>query len=695
VIKFDFIYQFNLFLYKLIVRSNKIGLIQFPLMRISVGFLSGLLLAFWLKPGWEIGGFLMASAVLIFGIIFLIANKKNTPLFGVATLYFSVCLGIFTWVLHADLLRSNHYLHQITSENQLVELVLEEKLKPNHYNHRYFAQVKTVDNQKSYGTLLLNIDKKDYPEQPHIGQTLRVYSKIFPNRKNKNPGNFDYATYLEKQQVYAQIYTDSTNISFGEIEKTVSYFTYQLRNRILENLRESGFNQTELSVLHALILGQQQDISPEILQDYRFAGAVHILSVSGLHVAYIYAFLNFLLLFFPNNKTGRAVKLILLLVSLWGFALLAGMAPAIVRAVVMFSFVSVGKFIHRNTNIFHTLLASAVFILLCKPSFLFDVGFQLSYVALFFILWVHPIFSGFWKPKNKITKYFWEILTVSFAAQIGTFPLSMYYFHQFPSLFFITNLLILPLLSAVMIYGVVITVLAAFDLTNFYLSKILEYGIYIIDEIIGFVARFESFVFKDVSFNMGMLVGFYLLLFGFFVWLKTPKFRNLTWVLTSVLLVQSVYIFTKIQTKNASEWLVFNQSKTTLLAERHGTNITFFSNDSLISKYLSENYSIDNFIEQFDKQPLRNVYFFNGKMILVVDSFSVFPKGLKPDIVLLIQSPKINMERIFKEHLPELVIADASNYKSYIELWKKSCENHQVAFHSTYEKGYFSIKKEE
>src|SRR5690606_9777276 len=433
---------------------------------------------------------------------FFKTKRKGTLFFGIATLYCSASLGVFTWVLHADLLRKNHYLHQIKSDNQLIELVLEEKLKPNDYNHRYFAQVKSIDNQSSCGTILLNINKNDYPEEPDIGLHLRVYSKIFPNRKNKNPGNFDYAKYLEKQQVYVQIYTDSTNVFFGEVEKSINYHTYNLRNKILENLRKSGFNETELSVLHALILGQQQDISPEILQDYRFAGAVHILSVSGLHVAYIYAFLNFLLLFFPNNKTGRIIKLILLLLSLWGFALLAGMAPAIVRAVVMFSFVSVGQFLHRNTNIFHTLLASAVFILLWKPSFLFDVGFQLSYVALFFILWVHPIFSGFWRPKNKIVKYLWEILTVSFAAQIGTFPLSMYYFHQFPSLFFITNLLILPLLSAVMIYGVVITVLAAFDITNFYLSKILEYGILIINEIIGFVAEFEPFVFQDVSFNM-------------------------------------------------------------------------------------------------------------------------------------------------------------------------------------------------
>lgn len=666
-------------------------LLDFPLTKISISFLIGLILAFCLQPDWVTGGILIISGILFLCFSFWLRKKSSA--FGVATLYCSVSLGVFTWVLHADLLRENHYLYQIKPKNQLIELVLEEKLKPNQYNHRYFATVKAIDNQKSCGKVLLNMSIEDYPTELEIGQKVKIYSKIFPTQKNKNPGNFDYSKYLEKQQVYAQVYTDSSNVFLDDVEKNIGYYTYKLRTKILDNLGTSSFKETELGVLHALILGQQQDISPEVLQDYRYAGAVHILSVSGLHVAYIYAFLSFLLRFFPNNQASKMVKLVLLILSLWGFAFLAGMAPAIVRAVVMFSFVSIGKFLRRHTNIFHTLLVSAVFILLCKPSFLFDVGFQLSYIALFFILWVHPILSSLWKPKNQIAVYFWEIITVSFAAQIGTFPLSMYYFHQFPSLFFVTNLLILPILSIVMIYGVMITVLAAFDVANFYLSKSLEYGIFTINEIIGFVANFESFVLRDISFNIGMLLGYYLLLFSFFIWLKAPKYQNLKRVLASVLIVQSVSIFTKIQTQNTSEWIVFNQNKSTLLAERKGKSITFFSNDSILNKYLSENYVVDNFIENIGREPIRNVYFFEGKKILVIDDFSVFPKGLQPDILLLRGSPKINLERVLLEQLPEKVIADASNYKSYVELWRKTCELHQVDFHSTYEKGYFSFRK--
>ena len=217
----------------------------------------------------------------------------------------------------------------------------------------------------------------------------------------------------------------------------------------------------KLQVVSALILGQQQDISKEILKDYQYAGAIHILSVSGLHVGFILLFITFLLRPLPKNKYGNWIRLLAILLGLWGFAIIAGLSPSVIRSATMFSFVAIGMNLKRSTNIFHTLLVSLFIILLFKPSFLFDVGFQLSYLSLFFILWIQPLLSKIWIPKNKILRYFWDILTVSFAAQIGALPLSIYYFHQFPGLFFVTNIIILPFLSIIMGLGVFVMTLAA------------------------------------------------------------------------------------------------------------------------------------------------------------------------------------------------------------------------------------------
>lgn len=666
------------------------NLLKFPLVKVTFGFVFGLLVAFYFGFGLIIGISGIVFSFFFFLLVYFFKVKKN--FFGISVVVLSVGLGVFTWILHNDILHKNHYFHKISDEKQLINLTLDTKLKPNAYNHRYYAWVNSVDNQKSEGMVLIGINKNLYPTAPEIGTNFEVFSKIIPNSIPKNPSQFDYGKYLERQKVYAQIYTDSTSIRKLQTEKTLHYYTYKIRNRILENLRKSGFSEDELTIFHALILGQQQDISPEILQAYQYAGAVHILSVSGLHVAYIYLFLNFILKFIPNHRKGKILKLSILLLSLWGFALLAGLAPAIVRAVTMFSFVSVGAFLNRNTGIMYSLVISMLLILLCNPSFLFDVGFQLSYLALFFIVWTKPMMDKFYNPTNKIKKYVWDIITVSFSAQIGVLPLSLYYFNQFPTLFVITNLLVLFPLSIFMVYGVILSVLAFFGMTNFHLSKIMEYGIKYINEISFQVAEYESFVFRDVPFNVYMLLGWYVVIFSFFIWLNNRKYQSLIAVFLGVVVLQTVYIFNKIDIKNSDEFIVFNKSRTTLLTERKANQISVFTNDSLSENdYLIKSYKVGSFSKIIKTDSLQNFYYSNGKKILLIDNSSVYNADLSADVVLLVGSPKINLERFLKDHKPEIIIADASNYKSYVQLWKQTCQKYKIRFHSTYENGFYRV----
>src|SRR5690606_22917397 len=181
-------------------------------------------------------------------------------------------------------------------------------------------------------------------------------------------------------------------------------------------------------------------------------------------------------------------------------------------------------------------------------------------------------------------KYVWDIVTVSLSAQIGVLPLVLYYFNQFPTLFIITNLLVLFPLSIFMVYGVILSILALFGITNFYLSKIMEFGIKYINEVSFRVANFESFVFTDISFNVYMLVGWYVVIFSFFVWLKNRKYQSLLIMFFGILLLQTVYIFNKIEIKNSDEFIVFNKNRTTLLSDRKANEIQIFTNDSLSEK---------------------------------------------------------------------------------------------------------------
>ena len=433
------------------------SILTFPLARITIGFVAGILGAYYLNPNPECIFTLLLLSGILFGIAYFLSkqNAINPFYFGFATYFLAMGIGATTQIIHTDSFQQSNYVHDPTifEKPHLVSVTVREKLRSSAYNDRYIAMVNKIDTKEHSGRILLNV-RKDSLNQPfEIGVHLRIKGSLYKNSLAKNPNQFDYGKYLENKQIYAQLYADAADIQMGSRpDKDPWYYTSKLRTKIIRNLEKSHFNKAELNVAIALILGQQQEISPDIIRDYQYAGAVHILSVSGLHIGFILLFVTFLLKPFPNTRRGSFIKLIIILLSLSLFGLIAGLAPSVVRSVAMFSFVAIGMYLRRSTNIYHTLLVSILLILLFQPSFLFDVGFQLSYIALFFILWLQPLLAQLWVPKNKVVNYFWEILTVSFAAQIGAFPLSIYYFHQFPIYFWLAGWVVV-LGGAVFLWG--------------------------------------------------------------------------------------------------------------------------------------------------------------------------------------------------------------------------------------------------
>lgn len=674
--------------------------LQFPLARITIVFVLGILLAFYLKPNPEFAFVFLGITICTFCTAYFLLRKKFSKniYFGITTYLLSFAIGVSTQIVHTDFYQKNNYVHHQTifEKNHLITITLREKLKTTSFNDRYIALVNRIDKSERSGRIILNIRKDSLHHTFEIGNQLQIKGILYKNSAPKNPNQFDYGKYLENKQIYAQLYADVDEIAVSPvIEKNIWYYTSKLRTKIISNLEKNDFHKTELNVAIALILGQQQDISPEIIRDYQYAGAVHILSVSGLHIGFILLFITFILKPFPNTRNGSLLKLIIILLSLSLFGILAGLAPSVVRSVTMFCFVAIGTHLRRSVNIYHTLLVSILLILLVQPSFLFDVGFQLSYIALFFIIWLQPLLASLWIPKNKIARYIWDILTVSFAAQIGTFPLSLYYFHQFPGLFFVTNLVIIPILSIIMIFGVLVMILAALDCTPVFLSKILEWSILYMNKIINWIASLEQFIIKDIPFNTYLFLSSYLLIVTAVIWFKKPNFNKLALVFLSVITVQLSCFKNHWNIENQEEWVLFNSKKNTLITERKAKNVTIYTTDNLLKTVEKEevlkSYLVGNFSSVRAKKLVPNILFFNGNKILIIDSSGIYPKKTIPDILILRQSPKINMERLLQTMKPKIVIADASNFKTIQKLWKTTCLKQKIPFHATAEKGFYTI----
>ncbi|MDO9136394.1 MAG: ComEC/Rec2 family competence protein, partial [Lutibacter sp.] len=446
-----------------------------------------------------------------------------------------------------------------------------------------------------------------------------------------------------------------------------------------------------------LLLGQRQHLTSELQQSYIGAGAIHILAISGLHIGIILLILTAVFKPLHYFKHGKLMATALIIVILWMYAIIAGMSPSVVRAVAMFTAIAFGMYVNRPSGTYKTLVISMFFLLLFNPYYLFEVGFQLSYLAVFSIVWIQPKIYNLWKPKFWILDKLWQLLTVSSAAQIGVLPLSLYYFHQFPGLFFVSNLVIIPVLGIILTAGIVIIILSVLQIAPQFLVDSFIFVIQQMNHFIGWIAHQEYFIIQQISMSFLLMVALYVLLFFGLKWTEKKVFYRFALVLIAIVSLQTVFIFEKHKRESADELIVFNQSKASTIGQRTGNKIQFSSSaDSLKT---SSNFKIAYLVgaeldEMLPSEKIKNLYTFNNETILVVDSLGLYKfTSVKPTMIILRQSPKINLERLLKELNPKIIIADGTNFKSYLKDWEETCLKNKTPFHNTLQKGAFVLNK--
>ena len=674
-------------------------ILHFPLAKISFVFVLGILLFPYINTS-PLFSLLTSLVALSLLLLLYFLGKRNAffnSTFGILVLLNSFFIGILTASINKQTFYATHFSHLINETQNSFDgtVLIKEKLKNTKKNIRYVAEVRSIRNYEAIGKIIFNIAKNDSQIIIPVGSILKVKGSYYHNKDPFNPNQFDYGKYLENQEIYGHLYVKNDNVKVIGNENSIRSYFANYREGLITKLKGTSLSEHSLNVIVALLLGQKQELSLTVLKEYQAAGAVHILAVSGLHVGIIMYILLFLLKPIPNSKSGSFIKLIIIILGLWSFALLAGLSPSVVRSVTMFSFLTIGMNLRRTVNIYHTILVSILLILLVSPSFIYDVGFQMSYLAVFFIVWLQPMLKTIWKPKNKILNYFWDIITVSTAAQIGVLPLSIYYFHQFPGLFVVTNLIILPLLSFIMIFGIFVLVTLSTGFVLNFMVEILDFLLQIMNNSISWISSFDSFIFRDIPFTIQMLVVFYILIFSVIFALTKPSFRQISFALVAIIAVQTIFINQKEKTTIASEGIVFNQRKATIITDRIGKSVTLFATDSLQNESNEnsniQSYLVGNFSKVKQKMKIGNLLYINNKKVIVIDSTGIYNSNLKPDVLLIIQSPQINLDRLLQSMKPQIIIADASNYKSYSKLWEETCKKQKIPFHNTHEKGFYKF----
>lgn len=287
---------------------------------------------------------------------------------------------------------------------------------------------------------------RDSVERFHYGDELLVKGKLQLIQAPLNPGVFDFKSFMGNKKVYSQAFValDDVQVINNNMGSPVIAASLKARAFAEQLLAKYITAQEPLSIAKALVLGVKTDLESDTRSLYAQTGVMHILAVSGLHVGILYILILMMLGQKVNLITKPVLVAVVAIPILWAYAFITGLSPSVLRAVTMFSLIAVAQAVNRKSNVINTVAISGFLLLLINPLMLFTVGFQLSYLAVFGIIIIYPKIINLYTPSHNITYKIWQLIAISLAAQLATFPLSLYYFHRFPTYFLVGNLVAVP-----------------------------------------------------------------------------------------------------------------------------------------------------------------------------------------------------------------------------------------------------------
>jgi competence protein ComEC len=316
-----------------------------------------------------------------------------------------------------------------------------------------------------------------------------------------------------------------------------------IRDRLLKVLKDNGLSGQEFSVSAALLLGYVNDIDPGLKSAFAASGTMHILSVSGMHVGIIFIFLDTVLSFLDKLRFGRSMKCLTEILFIWSYAAVTGFSPAVLRSAASLSLLIAGKTIRRQPEMMNVLATSVFILLIAEPGLLTDVGFQLSYLAVIGIVMMYkPIYSLYhtrlWFP-DKV----WGLIAVSMAAQLSTFPLSLFYFHRFPNYFILSNLIIVPLSNGIIFMGITSLLLSPIPFAGKLSVAGLKFLVHLLNACVLWIEHLPGSVSKGFFPGIPDVLVIYMLIVSMCLFLMKKQQVFLLVVLVCIVILEALVVY--------------------------------------------------------------------------------------------------------------------------------------------------------
>lgn len=535
-----------------------------PFLSLLIPLIIGIILQYYLKIiNWSIAFFVLGTIAMLFS--YFISSKRQFGwrwLFGSGVGAILIAIGMIFTSLSQEKSDFNFDNGSDFVYRGIVIDIPQEKPR----SVAYRVKLPDIDKQ-----IVCYFQPDSLRSDLKPGDEFLFSARIQPFRNAGNPDDFDYVRYMYNRGYAGSAYLSSQSwVATENTSSSIKAKAQRLRQKLLTFYQSLGFDRTEYSILSALTLGYQDALSDDLKQSFRATGTAHVLAVSGLHVGIIYAIISFLLGFMRKNSRIYWLKPCIIIILLWIYAFITGLPPSVIRASTMLTVFCFSEIFNKKGFTPNALFIAAFFMLLANPFSLFDVGFQLSFTSVLAILYLHPKVVALINIRNKPLKYVWQMFTLSMVAQLGTFPLCLYYFGTFPTYFFIANLLIVPLVMLITYaaVGIVVAklityVLPALGYYIYYLPvKIMQFLVKILTSITDFFENLPYALIDDIKISFMGLVLLILLIISLLFFFIQKKTKYLIASMGVIIVMLSTYLYHNLSAK-PDELIIYNRRDAT------------------------------------------------------------------------------------------------------------------------------------
>ncbi|WP_245957642.1 ComEC/Rec2 family competence protein [Niabella yanshanensis] len=670
--------------------------------------ITGIILQWYLQSPIAVSIVIFVVSGAVFFMIGALRNFKSwkwAPLRGLMMVITLITFGMMlTWL--KDVRHQNHWLGKSYQTGDMLVARLEEPLVAKERSYKAVATVRHIlkSGNKSpvSGNIIIYFKKDSINASLRAGDRILIAKDLQEIHNAGNPGGFDYERYALFNGITHQVYlTDKGYEKLpGNGLPWYQSWLLQSRNYVLSAIKAHIKGAKEQGLAEAMLIGYKDDLDKSLLQSYTNTGVVHVIAVSGMHLALLYWLLNLLFAPLLRRKKTKWLHAVLVLAFLWFFSLITGGAASIVRAAVMFTFITVGKQINRNASIYNILAVSAFCQFCYNPYWLWDVGFQLSYAAvLSIVVFYKPIYNLLF-VKNKILHAIWQLAAVSIAAQILTTPIALYYFHQFPVYFLLSNLVVVPVSTVVLVATLVLVLLSPIKIIAAFIGSLLNGLIWWLNTFIERMEDFPLAVWWSISINLAQSLLLFVLIAGIAFWLMAQRKSGFWWAMSSLCIFLLIRAASFYDAGKQQKLIVYNANRYAAMDIISGRYYSFYGDTEALTNGSVMNYVMNpcrilhrSTAEQVQKPEYSgNVVLFHNKKVLCINQplrKSIEAAPLSADLVILSGNPRLYISDLLKKVKPSQIVIDGSVPAWKARYWLRDCDSLQIACHNVATSGAF------